>query len=484
MAQVNFNASTLSNGLVTPAQSKVTLASAYLDIRSSGWTQQYLPDLYEAEVERYGDRSISGFLGMVGAEMPMSSDQVIWSEQGRLHLAYKATLNTTNGAVSDPKDIDNESGANIAMAVRENQTVVCQVTDGSAVVVVKGQIVGAPAADGSTCTIKPYGYNNFSDIANISGTAKTIRFFVYGSDIKKGQGGLGGGVEAEFKSFKNKPMIIKDEYQINGSDAAAIGWVEVSGEAGQSGYLWYLKSSGDTEKRFEDYLEMSMMEAENVVGNGVTGTGSEGLFAALENRGLIASSGILDGGQTNNVDDDLSDFDVLLQELDKQGGISENMLFLDRTSALNMDDMLAGVNAHTAGTTNYGVFNNSEDMALNLGFSGFRRASYDFYKTDWKYLNNKSTRFLVNNGATVGKIKGVMVPAGTTTVYDENMGKNIRRPFLHVRYRASQADDRKLKKWTTGSIGAATSDLDAMKVHYLSERCLVTQGANNFVLFR
>ena len=123
-------------------------------------------------------------------------------------------------------------------------------------------------------------------------------------------------------------------------------------------------------------------------------------------------------------------------------------------------------------------------MALNLGFSGFRRASYDFYKTDWKYLNNKSTRFLVNDGAGNGKVECHMVPAGTTTVYDENMGKNIRRPFLHVRYRASQADDRKLKTWTTGSVGAATTDLDAMKVHYLSERCLITQGANNFVLFR
>jgi len=477
MALVNFNASTLANGLVTPAQSKVTLENAYLDIRSSGWAQQYLPDLYEAEVERYGDRSIGGFLSMVGAEMPMSSDQVIWSEQGRLHLAYKAILNTTNGAVANPKDIDNEAGADIKMSVRVGQTVVCQVTDGANVTVVKGQVTVA-ATDGTTCTIKPYGYNNFSDIANVSGTAKVVRFFVYGSDFKKGTAGLGGGVEAEFKSFENKPMIIKDEYQINGSDAAAIGWVEVSGEAGQSGYLWYLKSEGDTRKRFDDYLEMSMMEAEKVVGSGITGTGSEGLFAALENRGLIASSDMFDGTT------DLEDFDVLLQELDKQGGISENMLFLNRESALAMDDLLAGVNAHTTGTTHYGVFNNSEDMALNLGFSGFRRASYDFYKTDWKYLNNKSTRYLVNNGATVGKIDGIMVPAGTTTVYDENMGKNIRRPFLHVRYRTSQADDRKLKTWTTGSVGARTSDLDAMKVHYLSERCIVTQGANNFVLFR
>jgi hypothetical protein len=81
-------------------------------------------------------------------------------------------------------------------------------------------------------------------------------------------------------------------------------------------------------------------------------------------------------------------------------------------------------------------------------------------------------------------IDGVLIPAGTSTVYDQVLGSNIRRPFLHVRYRASQADDRKMKSWITGSVGgAATSDLDAMEVHFLSERCLCVQAANNFVLF-
>jgi hypothetical protein len=37
-----------------------------------------------------------------------------------------------------------------------------------------------------------------------------------------------------------------------------------------------------------------------------------------------------------------------------------------------------------------------------------------------------------------------------------------------------------MKTWVTGSVGAATSALDAMQIHYLSERCLITQGANNF----
>ena len=40
------------------------------------------------EVERYGNRTISGFLRMVGAELPMTSDQVVWSEQNRLHISY------------------------------------------------------------------------------------------------------------------------------------------------------------------------------------------------------------------------------------------------------------------------------------------------------------------------------------------------------------------------------------------------------------
>jgi hypothetical protein len=82
-------------------------------------------------------------------------------------------------------------------------------------------------------------------------------------------------------------------------------------------------------------------------------------------------------------------------------------------------------------------------------------------------------------------IDGVLVPAGTSTVYDQMLGSNIRRPFLHVRYRASETEDRRFKNWITGSVGGAyTSSLDALEVHFLSERWLVTQAANNFVLVK
>ena len=85
-----------------------------------------------------------------------------------------------------------------------------------------------------------------------------------------------------------------------------------------------------------------------------------------------------------------------LKQLDKQGAIEENMLFLSRATALDFDDMLAATNGGFASTqaASYGLFDNEAEMALNFGFSGFRRGSYDFYKTDWKYLNDATTRGL------------------------------------------------------------------------------------------
>ncbi len=462
-----------AGGIVTPAMQKATLASNYLNFHSGGvnWAQQYLPELYEQEVERYGNRTVASFLRMVGAEMPMASDQVIWSEQGRLHLAYNGSVNVTNGNITSITGID--SGATEAHAVRKGATVVGVVQG----VVFKAFVTAGIEVATNALTIKPYGGTNLDNLSGISGTNQSIKFFVYGSEFGKGSASMTDAVEPNFKSFTNKPMIIKDHYEVSGSDTAQIGWIEVSGESGQSGYLWYLKAEGDTRVRYEDYLEMVSIEAEKAVGSVSAGVpdGSEGLLAAIGARGIVATNQF---DSSTTAPDKLAEFDLLLKELDKQGAIEENMLFLNRDSNLYIDDLLAGLNPHVTGGVNYGVFENSEDMALNLGFSGFRRGSYDFYKTDWKYLNDKSTRGLV------GGLEGLLIPAGTSSVYDQQLGKNVRRPFLHVRYRASEADDRKMKSWITGSVGgASTTGDDKMEVHYLSERCLVVQAANNFIRF-
>ena len=467
-------------GEIVPSQKQQLLASNFLSFNgganpgdSDTFAQQYLPEIYEQEVERYGNRTLSGFLRMVGAEMPMSSDQVIWSEQNRLHIAYDNVTVATDATLTftQSADVVNVISVNDTIVVMDPATgaeLKCLVTTST-----------APAATGTaTIGVLPYTqstlYVGDVDLTGVTGA----KIFVYGSEYAKG---TGAGVDydpisvtPQFTQYSNTPIIIRDRYQINGSDMAQIGWVEVATEDGQSGYLWYLKAESETRLRFEDYLEMAVVEGEKVSGGstiaGVSGT--EGLFAAIQDRGNVLNNFSAAAG--------LDEFDSILKNLDTQGAIEENMLFLNRSTALDFDDMLASLSAGANGGTAYGLFDNSAEMALNLGFTGFRRGSYDFYKTDWKYLNDASTR----GGVAVSGIDGVLVPAGTSTVYDQVLGTNIRRPFLHTRYRASQTEDRRMKTWLTGSAGGAfTSDLDAMQVHFLSERCLVVQGANNFVLF-
>jgi len=473
--------STLNNAFppsLIPHQKKMTLPSNYLSFNGGAgagdtdtFAQQYLPELYEAEVERYGNRTIGGFLRMVGAEMPMSSDQVIWSEQNRLHISYDSCVVQAGGLTMKVRV---EAGKECV--IRKDQTIV--ISDG--INTVKALVTLDPGArDGNNdCLVTVQTYQVGTIIAGGIAQGAAAKVFVYGSEFKKGTEGMTGSVEPDFTQFSNKPIILKDHFEINGSDAAQIGWVEVATEDGTSGYLWYLKAQSETRLRFEDYMEMSMVEAEKTGANGtvVDLDGTEGLFAAIEDRGNVYNDFAGAAGAGSGA---LGDFDKILKQLDTQGAIEENMLFLSRRTALDFDDMLAAMNGGYDGGASYGLFNNEEDMALNFGFSGFRRGSYDFYKTDWKYLNDFATRGMI------GDIDGVLVPAGTSTVYDQSLGSNIRRPFLHVRYRASEADDRRMKSWITGSVGGAyTSSLDAMQVHFLSERCLCVQGANNFVLFK
>ena len=459
---------------LTPRPIKGLFGDNYLSVGEMDFTQQFLPEVYEKEVERYGNRTISGFLRMVGAEMPMASDQVVWSEQGRLHIAYDdvEVVDTTNLTFPAGHLI----GPGMTIVVSKGFT-----TEKAYVKTVTGQNVEV---------------DTYGELSGITITGTGVKVFVYGSEYSKGTSQAGNSVDASFTTFNNKPIILRDKYNVNGSDVAQIGWVEVTTEAGTSGYLWYLKSEHEARIRFEDQLEMAMVEAEKSLnadgttrdiaqaagfGGGGTITGSDGLFSVLETRGLVYNNAnfgeaAAGGGAPSP---GLGEFDTILAELDKQGAIEENMLFLDRATSLSIDNMLAQQNTYGAGGTSYGVFDNSADMALNLGFSGFRRGSYDFYKTDWKYLNDSTTRGLVAD------VDGVLVPAGTSTVYDQQLGKNISRPFLHIRYRASEADDRRLKSWVTGSVGGNfTSDADEMNVHFLSERALCVQAANNFVLLK
>jgi hypothetical protein len=463
-----------------PASEQVALSTNY--ITNFDFLNQYLPDVYEKEFERYGNRSISSFLRMVGAELPMTSDQVKWAEQGRLHIKYTSVGTAAAAGASTGVFQVNDTGVT-AVAIRVGQTVMLQFN--STGVHSKG-IVTAVNTNNQHFTVAFYGAAGLAAAGTGLGNAN-YSVFIYGSEFKKGTNGMTGSLEGEDSIYTNSPIIIKDKYSVNGSDMAQIGWIEISAQegGGQGGYLWYLKSQHETRMRFEDYLETAMIEAtpaEATSGALAAGfKGSEGVFYVTNLRGNVWGAGTPTA---------LSDWDSIVGRLDRQGAIEENAIFCNRALSFDIDNMLAtlsGFNGSSAANgPSFGLFDNNSQMALNLGFSGFRRG-YDFYKTDWKYLNDPTMRGAMSTASSTatGTVNGLLVPAGSTTVYDQTLGENAKRPFLHVRYRASQTENRRYKTWVTGSAGGAnTSDLDAMEVHFLSERCVCTLGANNFMLFR
>ena len=133
-----------------PASQKALLASNYIDFTADGndWGQQYVPDLMEKEAEVFGNRTISGFLAQVGAEEAMSSDQVIWSEQGRLHLSYIGKYDTNETTFTVVTDIDGNA-MTTTHGVRINDMVVVATAEGTIKCLVS-------AVSGAVITALPY----------------------------------------------------------------------------------------------------------------------------------------------------------------------------------------------------------------------------------------------------------------------------------------------------------------------------------------
>ena len=195
---------------LTPAPIKSTLATNYLSFNASSgggtFAAQYLPDVYEKEVERYGNRSVASFLRMVGAEIPSSSDQIVWSEQGRLHLAYTGVKVKANNTAGDKTLVIADH------AIRAGQTIVVSNASSGTTVgdTVKAYVSSVATAGEIECEL--YVGTNWPASFVASSNPTTLTVFVYGSEFAKGSAAMAGSVDAGFEDFSNSPIIIKDKY--------------------------------------------------------------------------------------------------------------------------------------------------------------------------------------------------------------------------------------------------------------------------------
>lgn len=128
--------------------------------------------------------------------------------------------------------------------------------------------------------------------------------------------------------------------------------------------------------------------------------------------------------------------------------ISENYIY--GTSAQNrlIDRMIKAENVTGSA---WGAFDNKE-QGIKLGFKDFNYGNYNFYKTNWRLLDNP-----IGEGSAVGATKthAIFIPSASKKVYDVMEGKSATVPMLHVKYRASSIVNRKyelaMRDWSQGT---------------------------------
>jgi len=426
------------------------------------------PDNRDLLINTYGDQGITGFLTLTGATKNAgTSDEVQYWEEGRLHPVINATVSTATLTMDGTADDSIDLRLNdVLLSPSSERLVVTAIADGD--------------SDGfdNTYTVK-----RLDGAGNPTGSyGSSSQFAIIGNIFAQGTDQPGRFREAGITKRVNPFIITKETYAVNGSQATNIGWVDVGG----GDYRWYVKGETDTRKRFMNQREMMMLfgqlaasdgtELEVPVDDSTTlakVAGSEGYFAAVESRGIVAS---VTGG-TQGSFASMKDIDDIILELDKEGAAAEYAMYLNRKTALDIDDMLAnGIATQvTAGLPGqFGAFNNDADLAVQLGFKSFTRGGYTFHKHDWKLLNDPTL-------GGVCDIKGAMVPLAN--VADPRTGNKA--PALEMNYKGTNGYDRDMEHWVRGSIlGHSNLSKDVAEFYYRSECNLITRAANQHVLLK
>ena len=454
-----------------------TTTGSYVDVTQITNLGLQKQDMDETLVKRYGEQGLTGVLTALGNIKATGSDEFMHFEERMIHNEFSCIA---DAAVFG-------SDGETAIATTDDERVIKISTDDAALLR-KNSVIKFQNANlgGEVCLVKdvntstgvvnilPYaGDNNFtSDTESHYDSAK---FIVIGLEFGKGSE-QPTGLEPKVDKKYGRTAIFKESFEVSGSDATQVVYVKVTSPAtGKSGYVWYLKGEGDTRQRFMDYMEAQMMFMESAPAAGIADpSGSYGNLTGY--KGLlqhILEDGIEDLASTNTtITDDA--VDAWIDAFDKQRGAKEYTAYCGLNYNMAIDDWLATKNGYYSQGTNYGAFNNSENMAMNLGFSSFTRAGYTFHKKNYDLFNQRGMA-----GSLGYRTKALFVPAGISKSVN---GSNL--PALQIRYREANGYSRQMEHWLTGSAVLQTpnSTEDVLKCHYRTERGLQVYGANRFMI--
>ena len=426
------------------------------------------PDARDLLIKRFGDQGITGFLKLTGATKNVgTSDEVYYFEEGRRHkIITSPASSVSNGATAT---ITVDMGADADIPVMPNDLVM-DVISGDVFIVTETKRDGKIGGASSSAAVGAFIMETLDGAAPAREYAAGDKLAIVGNMYAQGSAEPAGFQEPDVMRHTQTFAITKNKYEVNGSQATNFGYVNV----GNGDYRWFIKGEMEARQRFEDLREMTLLFGEQTASafqgsanEGIVGT--EGYFAALKDRGVVASN------QTAEPLNDITEMDTIIKLLDKQGAPAEYACYLNRDASLNFDDMVSS-KAGAGANASFGAFNNDRDMAVNLGFKSFTRAGYTFHKHDWKLLNDPN---LLGAGTAY---QGAMVPL--TQVVDPQSGN--RAPALELNYKSANGYSRELEHWVTGGgvLGYRTDGTDKATFHYRSEAALITRAANQHVLLQ
>ena len=430
------------------------------------------PSNMDLLVKTFGDQGLTGFLELSGATKSIATaDEVQYWEESRLHRSFSATVAAANANADATYTITAVDNGTVTITSTLSEDYV-RVND--VILSANGQrsIVKTVSAADLTFTARPL------DNTATAVQATAIQYNVIGNLYAQGTSQPGKFYNTQLTRRVNPLFITKETFQVNGSQATNIGWVDVGG----GDYRWFIKGEMDTRKRFLNQREAMLMYGQ---ANATVGVGTRGYFSEIEDRGIVVNAvNSNPNPSTDFATDGFADFDAIVLAIDKEGAPSEYAMFCDLQLSIDFDKMVAAGNGALTSQgvmSQYGAFNNSADMAINLGFKSFTRGGYTFHKKDWKLLNDPTM-----GGSYVAKVTGAVRGAMTplSTVADAKTGE--RSPSLEMVYKSAGGYSRDIEHWVTGGgvLGYNTDGDDLAKFHYRSEVALVTRAANQHVLIK
>lgn len=451
MAFVLKNNNTLGTPSLVSPSGQLATAATFIDPYT--YAQQYAPDLLGELHLQKGRGKIIKFAALTGSERPYAADQVIHSELGALHQV--STGVTVAGDVFTCASAHNlrvNDKVMISDGVIEKQAIVSTVTSSTVFV---GENVDAGA----------FGFANAG--------AGPVTVSLFSNSWNKGETNFTQGREDTPDIITNYTHITKEFYEINESDMAHNTWIKAPQYPGGEG--WYNTELGRTMDKYDNLIELTHVFNRRAVAGSAADVagkakGMKGIIQQVEERGNIGNEYITG----------IESLSTIAYRIKQQGGARAYTVWCDHTQMADFRKMLAAVNGHFLNGTNYGIFNNSKDMALSLDFQSVTIDGVTFHFTPWTVLDDP--QLLGSALFTTTAPAAIFIPAGETSVLEN--GDTYMAPYLTIRYRKKEGINRYKKiDFFGGSIGTPHKK-DTMEMHIKTEQTNQVIGANEWFVIR